>query len=105
MPHRARAVWSKTAAPDFGAIRRQLQTRHNLTLQLVWEEYREAFFKARVPTRLRDLQCVPNAVRAIFKFLLEAALAVELAGVPCAPGDQLVLSDHGEPIHHFGHGE
>jgi len=38
---RPAAVWSKTAAPDFGAIRRQLQTHRNLTLQLVWEEYRE----------------------------------------------------------------
>ena len=38
---RPAAVWSKTAAPDFGAIRGQLQTHRNLTLQLVWEEYRE----------------------------------------------------------------
>lgn len=27
--------------PDFAAIRQQLQTHRNLTLQLVWEEYRE----------------------------------------------------------------
>jgi len=35
------AVWRKTAAPDFGAIRQELQTHRNLTLQLVWEEYRQ----------------------------------------------------------------
>jgi len=35
------AVWHRTVTPDFGAIRRQLQTHRNLTLQLVWEEYRE----------------------------------------------------------------
>jgi transposase len=35
-------AWRKTATPDFGAIRRQLQTHRNLTLQLAWEEYREA---------------------------------------------------------------
>ena len=34
-------VWRKTAAPDFSAIRQQLQMHRNLTLQLVWEEYRE----------------------------------------------------------------
>jgi hypothetical protein len=27
--------------PDFAEIRRQLQTHKHLTLQLVWEEYRE----------------------------------------------------------------
>jgi transposase len=35
------AAWRKTETPDFAAIRRQLQTHRNLTLQLVWEEYRE----------------------------------------------------------------
>src|SRR5689334_20566170 len=39
---RPTAVWRKTAAPDFGSIRQQLQTHRNLTLQLAWEEYREA---------------------------------------------------------------
>jgi transposase len=34
-------VRRKTTAPDFGAIRQQLQSHRNLTLQLVWEEYRE----------------------------------------------------------------
>lgn len=34
-------IWRKNAMPDFGAVRRQLQTHRNLTLQLVWEEYRE----------------------------------------------------------------
>ncbi|MGA2945234.1 MAG: hypothetical protein ABSE50_24710, partial [Xanthobacteraceae bacterium] len=29
------------ALPDFPAIRKQLQTHRNLTLQLLWEEYRE----------------------------------------------------------------
>ena len=38
---RPAAAWRKTETPDFGAIRRQLQTHRNLTLQLVWEEYRE----------------------------------------------------------------
>src|SRR5215469_11274509 len=38
---RPTAVWRKTAAPDFGLIRQQLQTHRNLTLQLAWEEYRE----------------------------------------------------------------
>jgi hypothetical protein len=27
--------------PDFSAVRKQLQTHRNLTLQLLWEEYRE----------------------------------------------------------------
>jgi transposase len=33
--------WRKTATPDFGSIRQQLQIHRNVTLQLVWEEYRE----------------------------------------------------------------
>ena len=33
--------WRKGEQPDFAAIRQQLQTHRNLTLQLVWEEYRE----------------------------------------------------------------
>jgi transposase len=31
----------QAALPDFPAIRKQLQTHRNLTLQLLWEEYRE----------------------------------------------------------------
>lgn len=38
---RPAAAWRKTAAPDFGALRQQLQTHRNLTLQLAWEEYRQ----------------------------------------------------------------
>ena len=38
---RPAAAWRKAATPDFNAIRRQLQTHRNLTLQLTWEEYRE----------------------------------------------------------------
>jgi len=38
---RPTAAWRKTETPDFAAIRRQLQTHRNVTLQLVWEEYRE----------------------------------------------------------------
>ncbi len=38
---RPAAAWRKAETPDFDAIRRQLQTHRNLTLQLVWEEYRE----------------------------------------------------------------
>jgi transposase len=38
---RPAAIRRKTATPDFAAIRRQLQTHRHLTLQLVWEEYRE----------------------------------------------------------------
>jgi transposase len=34
-------AWHKAGMPDFDAIRRQLQTHRNLTLQLAWEEYRE----------------------------------------------------------------
>jgi transposase len=33
--------WRKSEKPDFGAIRTQLQTHRHLTLQLLWEEYRE----------------------------------------------------------------
>ena len=33
--------WRKTAPPDFGVMRQQLQKHRNLTLQLLWEEYRE----------------------------------------------------------------
>jgi transposase len=39
---RPATAWSKTETPDFTAIRQQLQTHRNLTLQLVWEEYRES---------------------------------------------------------------
>jgi transposase len=40
---RPRPSWQarQAAQPDFPAIRRQLQTHRNLTLQLLWEEYRE----------------------------------------------------------------
>jgi len=38
---RPTVAWRKTAMPDFSSIREQLQTHRNLTLQLVWEEYRE----------------------------------------------------------------
>ena len=34
-------TWRKADLPDFATIRQELQTHHNLTLQLVWEEYRE----------------------------------------------------------------
>lgn len=40
-PHRpASAVWRKHDEPDWPAIHRELQTHNNLTLQLVWVEYR-----------------------------------------------------------------
>jgi hypothetical protein len=35
--------WRRTELPDFAAIRQDLQTHRNLTLQLVWEEYREQY--------------------------------------------------------------
>jgi transposase len=38
---RPTAAWRKISPPDFSAIRQQLQTHRNLTLQLLWEEYRE----------------------------------------------------------------
>jgi transposase len=38
---RAMQIWRKSEKPDFGAIRQQLQHHRNLTLQLVWEEYRQ----------------------------------------------------------------
>jgi transposase len=38
---RPASAWRKTGMPDFGAIRQELQTHRHLTLQLVWEEYRE----------------------------------------------------------------
>ena len=38
---RSTVAWHKAATPDFSSIRQQLQTHRNLTLQLVWEEYRE----------------------------------------------------------------
>jgi len=38
---RPTVAWHKAGMPDFDAIRRQLQTHRNLTLQLAWEEYRE----------------------------------------------------------------
>lgn len=34
-------TWRKTADPDFAAMRRELQTHKHLTLQLLWQEYRE----------------------------------------------------------------
>jgi len=33
--------WHKTEAPDFAAVRQQLQRHRHLTLQRLWEEYRE----------------------------------------------------------------
>lgn len=33
--------WRKTGEPDYAAIRRELQTHQHLTLQLLWQEYRE----------------------------------------------------------------
>jgi transposase len=33
-------VRHKAATPDFATVRQQLQSHHNLTLQLLWEEYR-----------------------------------------------------------------
>ena len=33
--------WRKTDDPDFAEIRRELQTHKHLTLQLLWQEYRE----------------------------------------------------------------
>jgi transposase len=34
-------VWRKSEKPDFGSIRHELQRHCHLTLQLVWEEYRQ----------------------------------------------------------------
>ena len=34
--------WRKTGDPDYAEIRRELQTHKHLTLQLLWEEYRES---------------------------------------------------------------
>ncbi|HZO54113.1 MAG TPA: IS21 family transposase [Bryobacteraceae bacterium] len=34
-------TWRKREVPDFAAIRQQLQAHRHLTLELVWEEYRE----------------------------------------------------------------
>ena len=33
--------WRKTDEPDFAAMRRELQTHKHLTLQLLWQEYRQ----------------------------------------------------------------
>jgi transposase len=33
--------WRKTDEPDYAAMRRELQTHKHLTLQLLWQEYRE----------------------------------------------------------------
>ena len=38
----ATVPWRKNPPPDFAAIQRELQTHRNLTLQLIWEEQREA---------------------------------------------------------------
>ncbi len=34
--------WRRTAEPDFASIQRELQANKNVTLQLLWEEYRES---------------------------------------------------------------
>jgi len=44
-PLRPAAAWRKAAEPDYAAIRRELQTHKHLTLQLLWQEYREQFPK------------------------------------------------------------
>jgi hypothetical protein len=38
---RARPSQSRRSLPEFNEVRRQLQTHKHVTLQLVWEEYRE----------------------------------------------------------------
>lgn len=40
-PQRAAPAWRKAAEPDFASMRRELQTHKHLTLQLLWQEYRE----------------------------------------------------------------
>jgi transposase len=35
------ATWRKTAEPDYAAMRREMQTHKHLTLQLLWQEYRQ----------------------------------------------------------------
>ena len=39
---RSAATRRKNCAPDFTAVRLQLQSHRNLTLQLLWEEYRQS---------------------------------------------------------------
>ena len=41
-PQPAPEFWRKHAAPDWGQIQRDLQQHPDLTLQLVWDEYRAA---------------------------------------------------------------
>ena len=45
----------KLSLPDFSAIRQQLQTHRNLTLQLLWEEYREQNLGGYSYSRLCEL--------------------------------------------------
>src|SRR5450631_3780103 len=45
----------QAAPPDFPAIRKQLQTHRNLTLQLLWEEYREGNPEAYSYSRFCEL--------------------------------------------------
>jgi hypothetical protein len=42
--------WRKTDDPDFAEIRRELQTHKHLTLQLLWEEYRQQQPNGHLPT-------------------------------------------------------
>ncbi|OGV61545.1 MAG: hypothetical protein A3K18_06990 [Lentisphaerae bacterium RIFOXYA12_64_32] len=42
-PQRAAPAWRKAAEPDFAAMRRELQTYKHLTLQLLWQEYRQHY--------------------------------------------------------------
>ena len=52
---RPAVAWQKAAMPDFGSIRRELQTHRNLTLELVWEEYRESHPEAYSYSRFCQL--------------------------------------------------
>ena len=75
---RARAVATrrKNHAPDFAAIRLQLQSHRNLTLQLLWEEYRQGtpdgysysrYVVAKIMLRLRKWAREAGAFPAQFR--------------------------------------
>lgn len=55
VPEPAPRQWRRTAEPDFASIRRELQADKNVTLQLLWHEYRESHPDGYAYSRFCDL--------------------------------------------------
>ena len=81
---RPAAAWRKAATPDFNAIRRQLQTHRNLTLQLTWEEYREDHHDGYSYSRYVAAVFMLRSESSRWVGALSAALCSNITGRPPA---------------------